>query len=690
MLTRLYRALPQSIRNRHNLEHISHTDYLFGVSVVVGLLIIFAFQAPNTGFYGPNHGWTSSHGLAIMSHATPDNYFVGYSLQFNSPDRAFRYNYFDRYPIFFSVVMNLLLSVSDDLATKVQLARGVMNIVYAATLGIAFLLVNTWLQNRLLSLAAVLFAFSGWWLVFYKDMVHYDQPALLGSFLLLYAIARYQKTQPSWGIYAAALVAVSLGRGYASFMVLGLWVLIEAAHILVNHRDQRVVERIGMVFRHDAVKVSFLAVVWVSVLLSYNILIEAHQRHIPIQQTSIVDSAIRRLPIGGDKDFGRNLNIDTPDWGEFALMQSERFVRWIVPFKLESASSVGGIIMVIGMIGIAGFFARQQSRDTQVGIVLTAFWGVMWITFMINLTHGHDYTMMYVVGLPLVVYSALFTLAHRVRYLDGILTVCALTVFASSHYQVRAELINPATNRSSYTQDYNRIAERIVGTERNLYVDISDGRCVIEDDFCYVLGFYLPEHYLSDFNAADYVLTRHPYYYASPLGIDRGESSLVMRDTLTPENQHAFLFDKRQAVARLVPENVEPMVRFGEGLTLQNWRLTGEVTVRACETVHFESWWLTNTSLSANYSLLLSMVDSNGQDIADSNLDLTFLATRVWETGKYYFDTRYVTVPCDTPAGEYPLVLSVYEPGAEASLTVIDTENQPLGDYVYLTTLFVQ
>ncbi len=654
--------------------------------LVVG--IVFAFQAPNIGFYGPNHGWTSSHGLAIMSHATPENRFVGHALQFRATDGSLGYNYFDRYPPFFSAGMNVLLTLAGSLPAGMIVARAAMNMIFGTTLAVAGALAHTLLRDRWRALAVTLLAFSGYELIFYKDMVHYDQPALFGNMLVLWAIARYRLAEHPrrWEVYGAALVGVGLGRGYSSLVIVGLWALWETVEALRSPGTFRA--RVGAALRRNAVWVLVIAVIWAAGWIGYNLLAESARKGVPLAQTSILDSALRRLPFGGEKDLGRTVGKNVPSWNAFAALELWRLVRWSVPFNWDGLPRnmwpLGLLPMVLAGLGV--WRLRDERRKLA---MLTTVWGVVWIAVMINLTHGHEYTMMYAVGILLIAWVGVVGLLPPRGWATVAALVVALGAFAWANLGVRAEVGN---QRAAYTYDYQRINERIAGDGKAIHVNISDGQCVIENDYCYVLGFYLRDHYLSDFEVADYVLGRLPTYQAHPPGLPPGDTDglTLLRDTLTPENTTAHLFDMSRAEQRTLPPDAETIVTFGEALTLQSWTVPDSLTVPACGRVHLESWWRAETQLPANYSLLLALVDANGDTVTDSNYDLTQVATAVWEPGTTYIDARYIDVPCDAPPGEYPLVVSVYEPGAPRSLDVVGNDGAVLGDFWYLTTVFVE
>ncbi|MEM6282777.1 MAG: hypothetical protein AAF787_11330 [Chloroflexota bacterium] len=664
-------------------------DMLFYALVVLAGVLVFILQAPNVGFYGPNHGWTSSHGLAISSHATPGNGFVGHALQFRDADGNTEYEYFDRYPFFFSAMLGGLLSMTDNAAWQVQLARQAMNAVYVATLVVAGLLAYTLTGNRWRALAAVLLAFSGWWLVFYKDMIHYDQPALFGNFLLLLAIARYGPNQRVWPVYAAALIAVSLGRGYSSYMILALWTAWQLIAGIRKH-GRGMASPLQLV-RLTSVRVFTSAIVWGALFLGYNLVIEMVRRGVPFAETSIVDSALRRLPVFGEKEFGRTVGKDVLPWGEFARVEFVRLVRWTLPWRVDGETALVWAFGVVMVAVASGYIWRQRGKQRQTAF-FTALWGVFWLAFMINLAHGHEYVVMYGIGLPLVFYVAIASWLPSHRVVTMALLVIAFSASIYSQWSVRTLLTDDSINRAVYTYDYSRIQERIAGEGRNVLVNVSDGRCLIEDDYCYVAGFYLDNHYLTLPENAEYVVSRLPYYWAHPLFLAPGDDNglLLARDSVTPENTTAHLFDLSTAQPRTLPDDAQTMFTFGESLTLQHWALTDSVTVKPCQRAHVESWWMAERELPANYSMQLALVDSGGAGVAQTNTDLTILPTQVWVPGMYHIDARYVTVPCDITPGDYALVMSVYDPDADASLTVTAVDGTPNGDFLYLTTLFVE
>lgn len=150
MLTKGCCSFPSARESR--LYKKSHDSLLYFIILLV-VVITFVTQNRIVGFEPGHHGWVSSHGLAIMSKANSDNQFVGYTMSFKDDENKEQYYYFDRYPVFFSAFFNIILSLSNNLATKVYVARQAMNFIFLSTLIMAFMLVNKLIADKHLALS---------------------------------------------------------------------------------------------------------------------------------------------------------------------------------------------------------------------------------------------------------------------------------------------------------------------------------------------------------------------------------------------------------------------------------------------------------------------------------------------------------------------------------------------------------
>ena len=661
--------------------------------------VVFATQSGGTGFWYKFHGGVSVHGLAIMSRATPANAFVGNSRTLINADDSLRPEYFDRYPVFFSVLVGALINLTEDLPTKVFIARQVMNAIFVLTLLFAWLLLLRLSGQRLLALAIIALACSGYWLLYYRDMIHYDQPALLGMLVLLHTIARVkleQRVRWRW-LTVATLVAVSLGRSIASLSVLGLWAAFEAVGLLWQ-RERPLRQRLRAILLHDATRMLLIGVAWITLLLGYNISVEALRRNVPLQETSIVDSVLRRQPLTQDGGLAENTLNYVSSWAEFVSVSANRLLRWFAAPGSASRDFNPGVLtwplLALALATIL-YYSLRQPPARRMLLLLTALSGPAWIIFMANLTLQHDYTMMYALGFALVFWLAALGWLRRFPRALPILLLPAAGLFALSSQQVYSANAAIVQDAAIYTEEYERVRQQIVGRGRRIYDTFVPSYCPIHRDWCHTLGFYLGDNYIArKLVNADYVLSDRPLYLSRPyLAPDDEEGLRLLSRSLTPENSVAHLFDTADFETRYLPTSIAEPLDFGHELALGGWELRDSVQVQACQRVIVESWWQALRTPLPNYSLQIAIIDSAGEAVGSSNAALGEVNSGVWNQDVWFLDVTRLQLPCDAAPGEYSLVLSVYDPKTldeRGPLSLMGAEGSAGDAWLYLTTLFIE
>ncbi len=468
-----------------------------------------------------HHGAVSSRTLAIINHATPANGFVGYVFQTIDANGEKDYDYFDRYPVFFSAGMHALLSLKAKLSTQIYLARQAMNGIFILTLVAAYLLASRLVTHWAIGLAAVLFAVSSQYLLFYKDMVHYDQPALLGFIFLMFGIAVHMRRSNRLLLYGTALVVVAMGRGYASIIVLGVWFLLEVLQILLQ-RGPSLLDKVRLMLKHDSLWVTILSVFWAASLLTYNVVTEANKRQIPLMQTSIIQSAENRLSL--DESFNEQY-AGILEWGNFLSNQADRIVRWSFPVWDYDGTKWLNAIIVLGMLAIIiahGVRVDAVDRKTLALMVLS---GMVWLIAMRNLSAFHDYTTMYYLGFALAFYISAFALLRIPPKLAFVVLICALAVFAYRNQKTQDLHFQIGEPYNSLTYDVIQIREQLPDGAVTVY--LPDGNKTGSTSAA--IAFYLPQAFLAPEENAEYVITSDREF---------------LPQTLTPDNTHLFLFER--------------------------------------------------------------------------------------------------------------------------------------------------
>jgi hypothetical protein len=394
-----------------------------------------------------------------------------------------------------------------------------MNGVFLLTVVVAYLLVRKLTGRALSSFAVAVASVSSPYLLFYKDMVHYDQPALLGILILIYGIALHKIDNRQRVVYGAALLSVSLGRGYASYAVLGTWVFLEALS-LVRTRDLPWPERWARFVQLDAVRAFLLAIVWGAACLLYNTSVEAYRRGIPLVETSIVQSAISRLALneGFNESYFRILN-----WRTFLLDQVIRVVRWSLPVWEYEGSAALSAAIVAAMLAAIALHARRLEAGRRMVLVILAGSGVVWLFAMRNLSAFHDYTAMYYLGIPLAFYSAVASRLRLPRLAWIAVALLSLAVFTRRDLEIQDLHTRLGQPYNTFTHDFMRMAAALPGPGQS--IELEDGIPYAP----YAFGFYLPDDFQASGPTTTYLISRR-----------RGR----LPNLLTPDNERLFLFER--------------------------------------------------------------------------------------------------------------------------------------------------
>lgn len=513
---------------------------LAAVFVLLALFVLVQ-QNAKVGFEPNHHGWVSSHALAIFSHATPANGFVAYSVRREDEQGRTEYDYFERSPVFFSVLMHLWLDhPARPLARQVYLARQAMNVIFLATLVVAYLLLRELTGDAMAAAAAAVTTFSGSYFMFYKDMIHFEQPGLFGMLALVYAILLSRRSGRRWWLYLTAAFAASFGWGYVSLAFLCVWT---AAELLIAGRQYWFAPWTAArrFLSADAPRLLVFSACLTAVYLTYNIAMEARTRGVPWSETSIVESGSRRSGWG---PLGAQMSRASIEWRHYAPMMAKRMVKSAVPYAAvvgvmnhDDFAPMSPKIIFFALAGaclvalvLAAHLRRVPAGD-RFFYLLTAFSGFGWFVLVRRHAAPHDYTSIYFAGLLLVFFAALFArLPDKLRWAG---LAAALAVFAASNTFVNADHSRTAAAVNADTYDFERVLGRL-GPGDRVYVERAEEMFFRRP---FAPGFYLSRQILTPAAGAGYAISRRRDFAAAPL---------------TPENHGLFLFRMKDRGERLL------------------------------------------------------------------------------------------------------------------------------------------
>lgn len=497
-------------------------------ALALTLVFVFIDQAHDTGFQAHHRGWCSANVMAVIERATPRNGFVGYSLDFVHRGGKHDYMYFDRYPVFFSVGMHVLLNTFElSRGTQIYVARQAMNVLYALSLVMAVAFLIELRMAPGLAVAAAALAGSGKLIVSYRDMIHFDQAALLGFMGLLWAIARWYRVRDTRFVLIASAIAVLMGRGYASFAVLGVWWIVEAVRALTAVRNVRVDYKpvLKQLAFGTPARASVLAIALCGSCLGYNILTEARLRDVPVAEVGIVRSAIKRLTFNAE--FNQK-KAGMLAWGAFSQAQAKRTLANLQPFgwrtRLPRAGAktlgvVGAVVMIIAL------FIASRARELRPPLIIASLAGIAWIFPMRGLTAFHDFTTTFMLSLGVVFMAGVVRLVPARAQLIPALLACACLGYSTHR---RNDELRAHPLGSIYTEDFRAIEAKLKPGDA---IVLEQDRYKLVPGVPYALGFLLANQPIADRGLSRFVVTNKRKRPRMDHGIN-----------LTPGNRKVFLF----------------------------------------------------------------------------------------------------------------------------------------------------
>jgi len=358
----------QALRTRH---------WPIGIAMVLAAVLVLSEPAIVDFFQKGHFNWVSLHSLAIARHSSLANGGVGYSCEWLTSDGSTHLEYFNRYPIVFAVLSRwLLLPWAGDGAAWLYAARQWMNVMFIATALVLWWWLRALRFSRPVAMASLLFTLSAPVVLQYRNMFHFDQPALLAyGLLLLVVVRKVLPDQPDLRWYWVALCLAALSGRSAVVLIASL--------VLPLQR--------GLAGRRRGLWLGVpIAFATVGVATAYNIVWEARLNAVSWTSTTVVQSALRRLGLSGNGFSERAL--ERTRWLGGAL---PKLIAYSTEFMLP-------LLLVAAVLVLTRLVARRRRLSPAAGPIPPALpeqaltfrrqklWStggtaVLWVVLMKNL-----------------------------------------------------------------------------------------------------------------------------------------------------------------------------------------------------------------------------------------------------------------------------------------------------------------
>ena len=406
----------------------------------------------------PMHTNHSAKNMVLAENLSPAHNFLMFLRRYPGPDGALTFDVYNRFPVGgFALIKLVMLPFGDDLSAKLYAARMLMLAMFAGAALLAWRSLCRITGHCWIALAATLWAFSGYYVLYYSDAVSNEMMMdLFGIMLVFHGMTVLVQEGKFGQLLAKTGLALLLGwHVYAlllPFIVLGLSG--ESIRALRGNRPgDGVIARIRSVavalIRSRYLRLGAVALMLGLALLSFNLVNEyaALGDETPLRELPSVRSILKRA--GQDTEF----NADRAEflaWGTFLSGQFERIGRMSLPYALTvpwggrgHEPPAGAPSLVYSAVGVAavgacllGLLLLRRHRMPLAALALAGlFWGIgMRHNTAIDL---HEYESLFYLGIPLALFMLiLLGLRRRWRWLPVVAGVGALAIFALSSYQI--------------------------------------------------------------------------------------------------------------------------------------------------------------------------------------------------------------------------------------------------------------
>ena len=384
----------------------------------LALIALLALPLPRIGFlYDQHHAFLSSHGMTLAAHLSTEHHFLMYNrvmLDADGVERIEPYNRFSIVP--FALIRCAMAFGGDDLIDQFVCARKLMLAFLLGAMFCAYLAFRRLRPGSWAVPVVVALTFSSKFCLYYGDMVFNDIPELFGCMLTFHGFVVYWQEKRFGQLLAKALVAVALGwQIYA--MILPV-----AVYIWLKERN-----------RKDAVRLAAIPIALGVLLLSFNFAQEYAVTRKPLLEMPSVQSALGRMGLAqGDAYLAKRSNELSLNQAQFVKQQVLRAVYATTPAivapmmnsvygllpggsKINTPEENGRLfalfapIVAIAIIPLFVVLLRRRKISVAAAVPLMSL-ALFWSFPMKNFTMVHDFQGLFWIGVPLILYDALFAL----------------------------------------------------------------------------------------------------------------------------------------------------------------------------------------------------------------------------------------------------------------------------------------
>ena len=525
-------------------------------ALLVALSTVFLFVGERGHFYRGLYAGHTAKNLALTANLSSQHGFL-FTHKGYRADGTIHYELYNRFPIGFYMLVKLATApFQGDLFAQIVAARTLMLAFFCAAAVLAYLALAG-MVGRTAALIATLLGFSSYHLLDLNDVVTSEMTVgLFGMMLVLRGMVRFRERGRFWQLAVKVCVALLLDWHVYGlllpFLALGIvreartgWGNVASAGTPLAH----VLSAAGQALRSRSALLGALALLFGIGVLGYNLLQEHAGLEAPL--------SVGDLPSA--KSMAKRIwapPLDHPQlaWSTFVEWQLHRVGTMVLPFGLATGldfnetrwreSGVSSLFW-LGLVGTVGCLAGLAllSRRHRAVLAALALSGFCWALLVRGNTawSGHQYESMFYVGVPLVLFAAVFTLAQRrwAGWAGPVGTAAAVVVFAGS--SVAMGLTHRDPGRAQ--------AGRALMGEYDAVTAAIHGKTVLLPMHRTSLRWFLPRRTFDVLTAGAFVQSRHTARLDTvPLAAPALDFVIAVErfdlpSLLTPSHRTVFLYE---------------------------------------------------------------------------------------------------------------------------------------------------
>jgi hypothetical protein len=485
----------KGIKNRMN-------SWLPLLLVACAGMSLLLFQNQKDGFETGHHGFLSSHGMTLAKNLIMGDQPLFMFMEERVEDGVRSYSPYNRFPVFPFFLLGLAIyPFEPHLALQIYVGRQVMNLFFFLAIIVMFKLLGELVKDKFLALSITLLSFSSYTMLFYKDMIFNDIPALFGFMLALYGVVLAQKIKlKAWQIAFFSLVPVAMG--WQPYSILVVWFLVDFVVLAMMTRTPSIRERMMTFMKQPSFRITILAVLWGSLILGLQLLNEWRVVGGSFATVSSLRSMFWRLGLANPETY---LPYQAQlRWDNFLVDQAGRFVRMLIPFggfldlKLSEYLSTVALVFIAAIVMISSSKYFKDWGITYKIPVVFVFSGLLWALLMRDFVAFHDFQSIFYIGFVAMWYMILSFHIHPRILKTAAIVVFLLFIMSVYRMSVEQGAISQVVNE--VTSEFQNIYDKLPENSR-IYVD--GNRQQIGIGF-HAVDFYLAGSYSTTLEEADY------------------------------------------------------------------------------------------------------------------------------------------------------------------------------------------